>query len=247
MTVKSKRIQISAYTHKGHVRRTNEDTIVVGAWRRNQTMKTSRESRHHFNKPLVAAVFDGLGGHAGGRAASLLAAKILIQPSQVLDSEHSITQALHSINFELYSVAETSPSLAGMGTTVAGICVLRDAVAWFNIGDSRVYQIKPGRMGLLSIDDSPFDPHEGAHIITQSLGGEKTFTEISPHIGKHPVVGDAHYLICSDGLTDMVDEHVIEAALADQPINPALVLGRLALKAGGHDNVSVIVARLVVD
>jgi serine/threonine protein phosphatase PrpC len=131
---------------------------------------------------------------------------------------------------------------------------------WFNVGDSRVYREDGGYLGQLSVDDSVGGPagdgDDGAvaahsSIVTQSLGGAAMVTPISAHIGVEPAEpanpdgGAARWLVCSDGLTDMVPLADIEKILATEPADARAVkaLWAAAMNAGGRDNISVILVR----
>jgi serine/threonine protein phosphatase PrpC len=128
-----------------------------------------------------------------------------------------------------------------MGTTVAGLLLTANRAVWFNVGDSRVYGQRAKRFELLSIDDVPPGPRSG--VITQTLGGFCTFVPIEPHMGTEELVLPSRWLVCSDGLTDMVDDRDIERALAASDEEAVCTLFDLAMRAGGADNVSIIVVR----
>jgi PPM family protein phosphatase len=84
-----------------------------------------------------------------------------------------------------------------------------------------------------------------SHVVTQCLGGTSTFTEITPHIASRPLVSGSIFLLCSDGLTDMLDQDEIEDCI-DQEIEIFVdKLFKKALASGGHDNVSICVLKLL--
>ncbi len=237
-------VRVSAYTHKGNVREANEDFVVVGAWRRNLSMDRSRESKHSAAKKLTAAVIDGMGGHAGGKVASALSSKLIVQNRNNYGSEHDAEHSLKSINRQLYDHADKNPHLLGMGATAAGVFCTSESVIWFNVGDSRVYECFNDELRQLSIDDSLVSGGAENHIITQSLGGDVSFCDIAPHTGQVPAKKGAQFVICSDGLSDMISDLAIRETILAGYADPALRLSQYAMKNGGFDNVSVIVLQL---
>jgi serine/threonine protein phosphatase PrpC len=124
----------------------------------------------------------------------------------------------------------------------------------FNVGDSRVYRIEPDGLVQLSTDDTPGpklpDGRTAVYttsIITQVMGGHGPIApgeEIVPHVVCEPLVDGARYLICSDGLTDLVERAEIEALLDGDDQASAKALFEAAMAAGGDDNFSLILLRI---
>jgi PPM family protein phosphatase len=232
-------VEVNAVTHRGHVRPGNEDTITVAGWVSDVVMDAPRRSRHDLNAPLLLAVADGMGGHAGGEIASRYSIKRLAQLS---GGAQELVDCLAAINSELYAAMAASPSVLGMGTTVAGLVLSPGGTVWFNVGDSRVYALRKGRPVQLSIDDVPPGPRTG--IITQTLGGAPFAGPIAPHLGQAPLSIPSRWLLCSDGLSDMLSDAEIEEIVGqadehdDEAALRALFAGAMA--AGGADNISII-------
>jgi serine/threonine protein phosphatase PrpC len=107
------------------------------------------------------------------------------------------------------------------------------------VGDSRIYQCSEGRLEQLSVDDVPPGPRSG--LITQTLGGAPYFVPIAPHTGRLELALPSRFLLCSDGLTDMLDDAEIERALAGSDEDAVRALFAAAMQAGGADNLSVII------
>jgi protein phosphatase len=229
----------SVRTDRGRVRDHNEDSV----------LETAR----------VVAVADGLGGHAAGELASRLAVEHLASlgcrpdatPDDVLD-------AIRAANRAIFAAGESDPRHAGLGTTLCGVALVQldgvEQCAAFNVGDSRVYGFGDGQLTQISVDHSEvqelqdaglLDAAEAMHyprrnIVTRWLGSD---TDPVPDMWVFtPVVG-ARFLICTDGLTNEVDDATIASVLAAQLPPPAAVdeLVSRALDAGGRDNVSVAV------
>jgi PPM family protein phosphatase len=231
-------IEVTAFSHQGRVRASNEDSITVAGWVFDVEMSAPRRSRHELAHPLLFAVADGMGGHAGGEVASRYAIKRLAA-EEVSAGAEGIMARLAMVNAELYQTMGAVPSLRGMGTTVAGLLLSAARAVWFNVGDSRIYRQRGGRLEQLSIDDVPPGPRSG--IITQTLGGFRTFLPIAPHIGDEDLVLPSRWLICSDGLTDMLDDAEIERALAASDEDALRAMFTAAMQAGGADNISIMV------
>lgn len=235
--------QISAFTHRGRVRAQNEDTIVVGDWVSPPEMDAPRVFRQPLSAPLVCAVADGMGGHSAGEVASRTAAQAVAGAGTELSSAEHVRACLAGVDATLNDMMIANAALAGMGTTIVGL-VLADPLIWFNVGDSRLYDCSGGRLAQVSIDDTPPGPRSG--LITQSLGGGLPEAPV-PHVGAAPLTLPARFLLCSDGLTDMLDDDDIANCLALPDTDAVLQLFDLAMRAGGMDNVSVVLARVEED
>ena len=230
-------IEVTAVCHRGLVRPNNEDSITVAGWVCDVEMTAPRRSRHELKEPLLFAVADGMGGHAGGEIASRYTVKRLA--AQQCSKEKDIAGLLAEINAELYATMRADHSLLGMGTTVVGLILASKRMVWFNVGDSRLYGCREGRLQQLSVDDIPPGPRSG--LITQTLGGAPFFVPIAPHTGGQELVLPSRFLLCSDGLTDMLADAEIERALAGSDEDAVRALFAAAMQAGGADNISVIV------
>lgn len=232
--------QVCAFTHRGRVRGKNEDTIVVGSWLSPPDMEAPQVIRQPLAAPFLCGVADGMGGHRAGEVASRHAAFRLAQAGPHLLTAQRVREALVRIDGQLHEVAAKDMALAGMGTTVAGLVLARPLV-WFNVGDSRLYRCNEDGLSQLSIDDTPPGPRSG--LITQSLGGGHG-RPLRPHVHEEAFGVPARFLLCSDGLTDMLDDAAIEEALALPDDEAVLQLFDRAMTAGGTDNVSIVVVRV---
>jgi PPM family protein phosphatase len=231
-------IEVTAFTHQWRVRDGNEDSITVAGWVSDVAMSGLRRSRHALIEPMLCAVADGMGGHTAGEIASRYAIKRLAaQPFTGADAG-AVADVLATINAELYQTMTADRSLRGMGTTVAGLLLAPGRVLWFNVGDSRVYRYRDDALEQLSVDHVP--PGLRSGIITQSLGGGLGFVPIEPHIGEGDLAVPSRWLICSDGLTDMIDDAEMAHCLRDNDEEAARKLFEAAMAAGGDDNISII-------
>ena len=238
-------LEVTAVTHRGSVREHNEDTVVVDGWIGGDSMEAPRQSTHDFPGAALVLVADGMGGHVGGREASRRAAEEMIRliPDTGADPDE-VADALRAVNREVFDAAAAEPALRGMGTTVAGLVAMPERIVWFNVGDSRVYSVRQGFLRQLSVDDVPAWQGAGGSTITQALGGAGAYQEIHPHVGTETTRPGRRYLLCSDGLTDVVPLETIEGALSDDDRGFVGELKDRTLAAGAPDNVSVVLARV---
>jgi len=234
-------VEVNALTHRGHLRPNNEDSITVAGWVSDVEMDAPRRSRLDLTAPLLFAVADGMGGHAGGAIASRYTIKRLADFSD--GGAQDISVRLASINAELYEAMAASPGLLGMGSTVVGLLLSPVESVWFNVGDSRVYAVRNRRLRQLSIDDVPPGPRTG--MITQTIGGGPVFLPIAPHTGTARLDIPSRWLLCSDGLTDMLSDAEIEDALGQGDEDTLRTLFAHAMAAGGADNISIILVSVM--
>ena len=208
------------------------------------------------HKGLLAIVADGMGGHQAGEIASQMAVdeinKCYYQERSSVDA--ALETAFHTANETIYSTSLTQSDLAGMGTTGTGLAIIENQLWFAHVGDSRLYRVRKGNIELLTedhtlvrdwviaglINEEEARHHPRKNIITRSLG---THSTIDVDI-KGPLkveVGD-HYILCSDGLYDLVNDDEIEKAVSNLPIEqiPERLIA-LAKEGGGFDNISVIV------
>jgi serine/threonine protein phosphatase PrpC len=245
------RLQATAFTHQGAVRANNEDTIAVADWIRSEPMTAPVALEREVAGPTICLVADGMGGHAAGEVASRTVALHLSSRAAEASDEAGLAALLHAADAELFALMQEQPAWRGMGTTVAGISVLPERVLAFNVGDSRVYRIEGDRLIQLSTDDTPgpklADGRTAvltSNLVTQSLGGAYQLAGVDPHVLGEPLEDGPRYLICSDGLTDLVDPAMIERTLHRDDEASVRALFEAAMARGGDDNVSLILLRI---
>jgi serine/threonine protein phosphatase PrpC len=247
------RVKFVARSEIGHARENNEDKF---------------DFYEPDEEPLLAArgsvylVCDGMGGHNAGQIASELAAKQFLHAYYHLGgaaqeaARHAILQAHHYIA----EMASKIPSRYGMGTTLTALILKQDEGILAHVGDSRCYRLREGVFEQLSRDhtlvarlvEQGIIPPEQAryhpqrNVIRQAVGVADPAEPLEPDIETFALQEGDLYLICSDGLTDMVDDAEIEAILRDEP--PTRAAWRLvdrALANGGRDNVTVVLVRVL--
>jgi len=197
--------------------------------------------------PLVVAVADGMGGHIAGEVASRVAIEAAMAEAG------SATERVLAGNSRVVEAVVADPSLAGMGTTLTLASFGADgAVDLAHIGDSRAYLWRDGKLTQLTKDhtlvaelvaEGRLDPaevraHPQRNLITRVIGMGKAIDV--DHVGLETLDGD-RYLLCSDGLTSMLDDDEIAAKMTGEPVEAVWALVEAANNAGGEDNITVIV------
>ena len=209
-------------------------------------------------------VADGVGGHVGGDVASWTISHRLmagLAPSTARTLSNDELRSLVAVaNAELRLRSDREPALTGMSTTFTGIFCADDAVRIVHIGDSRAYLVQDGNGRRMTrddslvqmlvdsgaIDDVDAPHHPQRNIILRSLAGARADADGLTVLSVPARVGD-RWLVCSDGLTDYVDEQELLAILAaaQTPEEAADALIEAAAAADSHDNVSVAVSEVV--
>ena len=250
----ARRMRAAFISHHGRVREWNEDCVGIVDVLTISDRGSVLFLEAPITKPSIAVVADGLGGHRGGRFASGFVSRQLLSAAEGLKDGDDLCAAIKATNAALYEEMEGRPDYSRMGATVAGLLMTPEWLYGFNVGDSRLYELVPGPfVRLLSTDDVPkgtdYDVSSRTgllgHAVTQCLGGTSQMKDVEPHVVARPVVSGSIFLICSDGLTDMLDQDSIEECVdGDMPV----FAGRLfeqAMAAGGQDNISVCVIEIV--
>ncbi len=212
--------------------------------------------------PQLLVVADGMGGHVGGDIASSLAVgRLAALDGEALSSTDAQTQladALRDTNQRLRDRVAAEPALAGMGTTVTALLRTGNRLILAHIGDSRAYLLRDDELIQVTtdhtyvqtlVDEGRITAEEAEHhpqrnVIMRVLTGEHgDEPDLSVREGR---VGD-RWLLCSDGLSGFVSHETVYDTLAagDDPSTAAASLVKLALRAGGPDNITVIVADVV--
>ena len=243
-------IQITSASKVGCVRSQNEDMILVGNhFVRNDGFATRVDLTN--SDRYIVAVADGMGGHNRGDVASSDALHNLqfffhdlptgLNPNGI---NEMLIGWLDSINNVIASKGRSDEQYKGMGTTLVGIAFYEGEFYSMNCGDSRLYRFRNGELTQLTSDHSLSNMLGSSHhsnIITNCIGGgcSSSFMDIVK-MTEDVKIGDV-YMLCSDGLTDMLPDHVITTLLTNGC--DANNLCDAAVEAGGLDNVSCCVLK----
>lgn len=235
------KLLVSGSSHVGLIRQRNEDAISIAGWQSPPNANSSYSDSFLPNQPLLLAVADGLGGHPAGHVASKYVLRELNGIELGVGFEQRVGQVIPKIESGLQKKMRESPELIGMGSTLAGVIFSGSQLFHINVGDSRIYLHSGGRLHLLSVDHK--DEFSGR--LTRALGGRVAKSEPpAPSTGHTQLsVGDT-VLICSDGLTDMIDDMELLEWLSARASKTANDLVTATLERGASDNVSVIIARI---
>jgi protein phosphatase len=199
----------------------------------------------------VLMIADGMGGHAHGAMASRAVLDYLVAAVDRLSDPASCAGVIEEANQHLFELMHEHQEALGMGSTIVGVVLRADRLITFNVGDSRCYLLSAGQLVQLSHDDVPEGENNQfssrrSHALTQALGGTSLPVAIEPHITiDAPLASGEALLLCSDGLTDMIDNQTISKVLrsAGTPLQSVRKLAAGAFDAGARDNISLIVAR----
>jgi len=246
-----------ALTDTGKVREHNEDTI--GA-------------EHDIGLFVLA---DGMGGYNAGEVASGIAVKTIVnlvreaysvenlrgvdRESGLMRPSIILRDAILRANKIIHQTSKTQPQCEGMGTTVVAALFFNNKVITAHVGDSRIYRLRGDRFERLTLDhsllqelvDRGFYSQEEAarstnkNYVTRALGVEPS---VEVEIREHPVQRGDHYVLCSDGLSDMVEDediHLTISTFNDNLETVAKQLVQLSNEHGGRDNISVMVMEVI--
>ena len=220
--------------------------------------RTANEDSLFVDAPLFV-VADGMGGAQAGEVASRAAAESFAQNLPSGPPERLLEETIEGANRTIHELARKDPSLAGMGTTTTAALVDLDAeeVAIGHVGDSRAYRLRGGKLEQLTRDhslveemrrkgqltDAQAEDHPQRSIITRALGPEP---EVEVDLQTVPAQAGDVFLICSDGLTTMLDDEKIANLLGRATSLQSAVRALVdeANRAGGRDNITVVLFRL---
>jgi PPM family protein phosphatase len=252
----SQSLQSASLTDPGRVRDHNEDCV---------------ESRPEIGLFVLA---DGMGGYNAGEVASGMATSLIADGMQAAwtdavvarlsreeaksQSERLIREQIGRANGAIFTTSQNNPECAGMGTTLV-VCLFHDDfVTVAHIGDSRLYRLRGDTMEQVTrdhsllqeqLDSGLITPEEAKqsqnkNLVTRALGIDPA---VDTEIHVHETQAEDIYLLCSDGLSDMVDDEEIRLTLITLKSNPGLTVQQLVQAAndnGGRDNISAMLIRI---
>lgn len=245
-------IELATATHSGMVRSHNEDSIGADA------------------SAGIAVLADGMGGYNAGEVASGIAVAMISSELKKelarIDDALDVTTAErlvreHSVraNSAIFQAAQNQSQYAGMGTTLVVALWHDNMLIVGHVGDSRLYRFREGKLEQITRDHSLLQEQidsglitkeqarhsQNKNLVTRAVGIDP---DVEPEVHSYPVeVGDI-YLLCSDGLNDMVTDEDMQLTLSSLQANLTLAAGQLVQQAndnGGRDNVSVILVRVL--
>jgi len=231
-------LRFAAGSHKGMIREGNEDSGYAG--------------------PRLLAIADGMGGQAAGEVASSEVISTIVALDDDIPGSDILTSlgaAVQRANEQLRQMVEEDPALEGMGTTLTALLWTGQRLGLVHVGDSRAYLLRDGVLTQITQDhtwvqrlvdegritEEEATTHPQRSLLMRALGsGER----VEPDLSIREVRAGDRYLICSDGLSSVVSHQTLEETLASYqgPEETVQELIQLALRGGGPDNITVIVA-----
>ena len=189
-------------------------------------------------------VFDGMGGEEQGEVAALIAAKCASKLYIGNQSSVDLVEFCKQANKKICDYA-TKNNIVSMGTTAALLLFSEKDIFLCNIGDSKIFRYSNGELEQISVDHYAVAAHGLKPPLSQNLGIPAAEMIIEPYVAKGKYNSGDIYLICSDGLTDMVSNEIISEVLKKHEFEPAASkLLELALENGGKDNITLILCKV---
>ena len=256
---------VAALSHPGEIREINEDRLSVTSY--------TRES--DSASVTLAIVADGIGGHQAGEVAAQIAVDQITEDIAKSSGEDPVAELSVAIIAAGRLISESAlrdEALQGMGSTIATAMIVDDRLYIVFVGDSRIYLFRSGEIRQISIDHTwvqeainhgiltPEEArnHPNAHVLHRHLGGDRDplpdprlrLAEDESDEGSQSNQGmslAAHdqILLCSDGLTDLVeDEEILEVISSHSPDEAARALVDMARSRGGHDNITMVIVEI---
>ena len=253
-------LDVASLSHPGMVRTHNEDSVFVDG------------------EAGLAVLADGMGGYSAGEVASGIAVNVISTGMlQELNSGRELSkvdissglthaalllqQQIALANKGIYEAAQQRPECAGMGTTLVATVFFENRVSIGHIGDSRCYRMRADKFeqlthdhsllqeqidsGMLTLEQAKYSLNK--NLVTRALGIEAV---VPADIAEYRVEAEDVYVLCSDGLTDMVDAEIVREIVAAKRSDLAEAAAELidvANQNGGRDNVSVVVIRVPIE
>lgn len=194
--------------------------------------------------PTIFGIFDGMGGEECGEMASFIAAKKASTTVIGEDTIADISNYCFETNEEICRYAQEN-SITSMGTTAALLVFANTGIVLCNIGDSKIFRFSKGIIEQISQDHITVSSYRTKPPLSQNLGIPTSELIIEPYFALGEYINNDVYLICSDGLTDMLPLDEIKSILKDTTFDETVQkLLDKAIENGGKDNISIIVCKI---
>ena len=242
----------SMLTDVGCVREVNEDS---------GTFIQPDDPEVLSRKGLLSLVADGMGGHSSGEVASRMAVEVITRTyyEDGGEPQSALKKAFREANRAIHKTAEKDDTKTGMGTTCTALVLQNGTAISAHVGDSRLYLVREGsiylmtedhsavmemvKAGLISLEQARHHPDK--NVILRAMGSHAE-VEVTTWQEPFPVKAGDRFLLCSDGLYDLVeDEEIKRIVESEEPRSACASLIALAKERGGHDNISVGIVSLL--
>jgi len=251
-TGSAKTVTATVQTDAGCVREANEDSG-------RHVLPNDPETQ--FKKGILTIVADGMGGHASGEIASQMAVDLISEiyyADKTKSAPDALKNAIEQANKQIYETSLTDEKMFGMGTTVIALVLLNDKAFSAHVGDSRLYRLRGQNMEMMTLDHSQVMEmvkygiismeearnHDDKNVILRAVGTQPAVeVELSESF---TVEANDQFLLCSDGLCDMLEDEAIRGiwAAAKDVHAAGEQLIEQAKENGGHDNITVGIVRV---
>jgi PPM family protein phosphatase len=240
-------VKIYGISDIGCTKENNEDAIYFDS---------SEPLNNQRNKDYLLVIADGIEGHNGGEVASKLAVHHIYSARVRFgnDVHQSLTKAFIEANRAIYNTAQINSSLSGMGTTCTALLMRKEKVYCAHVGNSRAYLLRNASIYRMTEDHTVLEENRKkskkekslndleleSNLLTRALG---IYSSVKVDTWSHgfPVRPKDLFLLCTDGLTDLVNDEDIKDVIMSYPLNEAChSLIKLAKQKGGYDNISII-------
>lgn len=248
----AKTVTATVQTDAGCVREANEDSG-------RHVLPNDPETQ--FKKGILTIVADGMGGHASGEIASQMAVDLISEiyyADKTKSAPDALKNAIEQANKQIYETSLTDEKMFGMGTTVIALVLLNDKAFSAHVGDSRLYRLRGQNMEMMTLDHSQVMEmvkygiismeearnHDDKNVILRAVGTQPAVeVELSESF---TVEASDQFLLCSDGLCDMLtDDEILQTWAAAADVHAAGEnLIEAAKERGGHDNITVGIVRV---
>jgi len=257
-------VKTALMTHRGAVRKDNQDVVFVSGIVRTGDMNTPEVCGLDLKRPALLAVIDGMGGYAGGALAASILAETLAEETEkenVFDAgldidndERALRRLLSKAAQRMRAEALKNPVVADMGATVSGVLLREKSALAFNCGDCRVYHFSPGCLERVTrdhsivqmlfeteeIDEEEMRTHPKKNIVTSAVSAN-SLIEFELYVMELPLCEGDSFFLCSDGVWEALSSLELGALLTRMPSSQAArVIFEALMAANCHDNVSFI-------
>lgn len=232
-------------SHKGYCRSINQDNFICdGKYMEQAYLSEYKTEGVISNNMSLLGIFDGMGGEECGEVASYIAAKAATAYPENNKATENLISICKAANEEICSYADIN-NIEAMGTTAAMLMFSDKVIGICNIGDSKIYRYDGKELKQLSVDHVSVAAYGRKPPLYQNLGIPPSEMIIEPYVSSERYRSNYIYLLCSDGLTDMVDEAGIKEIIANNDIETAAnSLLKKALDNGGKDNITIILCKI---
>lgn len=233
-------------SNKGNLRKNNQDNYSCnGAYKNIECENIDIVKGRSTNTDnIIMAVFDGLGGEEKGEMAAYIAAKNISRKNGNKYDAREIEKILMNANYEICSYAKEN-NIESMGTTVALLGFYKNKIILSNIGDSKIFRFSKGNLEQISKDHTMLGIYGMKPSLSQFLGIPPSEMIIVPYVAQGNYEENDIYIICSDGLTDMVSPNEMREIINNNKVEYVCrELMNNALLKGGKDNITIAMCNI---